>query len=361
MKISLGVNLQPGPFGGGNQAGRALAKYLVERGHSVHFDLKEPSLDIILLAEPRSELRISAFTDLQVVRYLRRYPNAVVVHRVNECDERKGTRGVNRILRRANLCADHTVFVSDWLKRLHMRQGMPASSSSTILNGSDLEIFNSDGYSRWTDQGPLLIVTHHWGAHWMKGFDVYSKLDRLLASSEFGRQFSFTYIGNVPSNFGFRKSRHVSPIAGHELADELRRHHVYLTASMNEPGANHQNEGANCGLPLIYRNSGCLPEYCEGFGIMFDDEGDFLDKLYLMRKRYSVFVDRMEDYPRTAARATHEYHRLFKSLLAQRDFILSVRDPGHLRKWLLEYALTEGPFLLRRIKRRSARAIRELA
>ena len=53
------------------------------------------------------------------------------------------------------------------------------------------------------------------------------------------------------------------------LAAELKRHHAYVTGSMNEPGGNHQNEGALCGLPLLYRRSGCMPEYCAGFGIDF--------------------------------------------------------------------------------------------
>ena len=41
----------------------------------------------------------------------------VVVHRINECDERKNTDYVNKSLIKANKVADHTVFVSSWLKK----------------------------------------------------------------------------------------------------------------------------------------------------------------------------------------------------------------------------------------------------
>ena len=40
---------------------------------------------------------------------------------------------------------------------------------------------------------------------------------------------------------------------------------------MNEPGGNHQNEAINCGLPVLYKDSGCMKEYCDGFGICFDE------------------------------------------------------------------------------------------
>jgi hypothetical protein len=199
MKISLGINLQRGPWGGGNQFGRALADYLQQKGANVCFDLTIPDLDLILLTEPRSNLRSSAYTDKDVFRYLgSENRNAIVVHRVNECDERKATKNVNPVLRRANLCADYTVFVSNWLKNLHLRQGMGCKSSRVIHNGSDRSIFHSTSYRPWERKGPLRLVTHHWGANWMKGFDIYKRLDRLIATDRYRQIVAFTYIGNLP-------------------------------------------------------------------------------------------------------------------------------------------------------------------
>ena len=32
---------------------------------------------------------------------------------------------------------------------------------------------------KWDKKGPLKLVTHHWGGNYMKGFDIYKKLDTL--------------------------------------------------------------------------------------------------------------------------------------------------------------------------------------
>lgn len=339
MKISVGMNLQSGPWGGGNQVGHALAKYLRNKGVEVSFDLREPDLDLVVLAEPRSNLQISAYSNKDIVKYLLlKNWRAVVVHRINECDERKGTTGVNQKLMRANLCADHTVFVSTWLKNLLLKQGMPSRSHSVILNGSDRTIFHAGGYHRWDGKERMKLVTHHWGAHLMKGFDIYERVDGLLASDRYTGTLSFTYIGNLPRGFRFQSATYIEPMYGQALAAAIREHHVYLTASCNEPGSNHQNEGANCGLPLLYRESGCMPEYCGGFGLSFTAE-DFEQKLEEMMETYDYWADRMSDYPHTAERMCEQYYDLFVELLDRRDEILAQRRlwrrPILLLRWLM--------------------------
>ncbi|GAB1420346.1 hypothetical protein MASR2M15_04390 [Anaerolineales bacterium] len=327
MKISIGMQLQSGPFGGGNQFGHSLVQALKAQGIQPCFDLKDPQLDLILLAEPRKELQISAYTDANIWAYLKRiHPGAIVVHRINECDERKGSEGVNQRIIEANRCADHTVFVSKWLQDLYLEQGIGAQSYSVIHNGSDTRIFNSYQHQTWSGEGKLKIVTHHWGANWLKGFDIYAELDRLLGEADFAQDFEFTYIGNLPEGFELKHSRWISPLNGSALASALRENHVYLSASQNEPGPNHQNEGANCGLPLVYRPSGGLSEYCDGFGIAFEGEGDFKDALYRMRSEYSHWQEKIASYPFTAEACTGQYLQTFKDLLAQRDRLIKARD-----------------------------------
>ena len=43
-------------------------------------------------------------------------------------------------------------------------------------------IFNNSDYEAWDGSSKLKILTHHWGNDWNKGFDVYSKIDNLLAN-----------------------------------------------------------------------------------------------------------------------------------------------------------------------------------
>jgi len=325
MRVSIGMKLQPGAWGGGNQFGISLAQYLKEQGVDVSFDLTDPRLDIIFLTEPRASLSISAYTDVEILRYLfftNKY--ALVIHRINECDERKGTRGVNRRIMQANQCADHTVFISGWLRDLYFEQGFRSTAFEVLPNGANPEIFNSAGYNKWMGDGKLRFVTHHWGANFLKGFDIYSRLDRMLGAPEWRDKAEFTFIGNVPQGFKFVNSSHLPPQSGRVLADSIRKNHVYLTASQNEPAGMHHIEGAMCGLPLLYRESGALPEYCKGFGVPFT-EGDFEQKFREMIHTYDHWADRMREYPYTSGYMSEQYYQLCLRLLDHRNEIVAQR------------------------------------
>ena len=88
------------------------------------------------------------------------------------------------------------------------------------------------------------------------------------------RSIEFTYIGNLPRGVTFTNARYVAPLDGEQLANKLRSQHAYVTGSINEPGGNHQNEERALRCLLLYRESGCMPEYCGGFGVSFSDPHD---------------------------------------------------------------------------------------
>ena len=323
MKIAIGYHLQEGPWGGGNQFAQSLAAALRDHGHQVCFGLRERDIDLILLTEVRGRSPSSAFHAGSVLRYLQfRNPRAVVVHRINECDERKGTRHMNRLLKRANYAADHTVFVGSWLRELPL---WCRGNSTVILNGGDATIFKSQPSSSSSVRQPLRVVTHHWSAHRMKGFDVYERLDQLLQQDYWREKIEFTHVGNVPPGFRYTATRHVPPLSGSELAAELSSHHVYLTGSMNEPGAMHPVEGGLCGLPIIYRSSGALPEYCDGFGIEFSGPEDLPAALNRMMAEHDQWRAALAEYPHTAERTCQEYMELFEGLVSERHEIVARR------------------------------------
>jgi hypothetical protein len=147
----------------------------------------------------------------------------------------------------------------------------------------------------------------------------------MAAAQPLRRRFQFTYIGRLPEGFRFRHASYLPARGPHDVAEELRRHHVYVTASQHEPGANHPNEGANCGLPLLFRESGSLPEYCRGFGLSFRPE-TLAETLERMMDSYDVWAGRMDRYPHTSERMGDEYFRLFERLLDRRREILEQRE-----------------------------------
>ncbi len=326
MKIALASRPYDGPWGGGNRFVAALKEGLESRGHTVTHGLDDRDIDIILLTEVRPRSPNVAFSTPGIVRYLTlRNPSALVVHRINECDERKNEAFINARLIRANYLADVTAFVGTWLTELPTWRENLHTPWRTLLNGADTRIFNPAGFTPWTGEGPLRLVTHHWGFHRMKGFDVYEQIDALLDDPAWKDRIAFTYVGNLPKGFSFRNARYVPPLDGEALASELRRHQGYVTASINEPGGNHQNEGALCGLPLLYRESGCMPEYCTGYGVSFTGPGDFVAALQTYIRDYPNLAARMPDYPHTAARMVADWTAFLEQTLADRAKLLSAR------------------------------------
>ena len=326
MKISIGTNIKDGPWGGGNLFAINLTNYLENEGHKVVNNLMDDDIDIILLTEPRKTSESSAFTHIDVNNYLKYVNNqALVVHRINECDERKNTDFVNKYLIDVNKSADFTVFVSTWLMELFEKQGLNTSNKKVILAGANEKIFNNTDFTPWNSSEKLKIVTHHWGANWNKGFDVYQKIDNMLSEKYWNEKIEFTYIGNVPKDFSFKNSNKVDPLSGLELASKIKQSHIYITASINEPSGNHHIEAAQCSLPIMYINSGGIPEYCKDFGIMFDLT-TLEEKILYAIKNYKKYQKNMSNYPFNASTMSSEYLREFNNLLNQKTRIVANRN-----------------------------------
>tara|TARA_B100000212_G_scaffold336733_1_gene310495 strand:+ start:1264 stop:2343 length:1080 start_codon:yes stop_codon:yes gene_type:complete len=324
LKIAIGYKLKDSSWGGGNQFVNYLVNAAKEKNHKVVFNLNDADIDIILMVDPRTYNEDITFGSLEILFYLLFVnKNAIAVHRINECDERKKTKHMNFLLRLSNYSVDYTIFISEWLKKLSIYE--KNKSSSVILNGGDSSIFKSRPNFSWDGSSPLKIVTHHWSSNLMKGFDVYKEIDNLLTKPEWERKIEFTYIGNLPKGFKFKKSKHLGPINGKKLGNELAKHHIYISASINEPAGMHHIEGILCGLPIIFRNSGALPEYCFKYGISFENS-NFLPALKKMMGKYSFYKKIISQYPNNSLKMTDEYLNLFSTLIKERSSILKNRN-----------------------------------
>ena len=134
MKVSIGSKIVNGPWGGGNLFVKNLSNFLLSNGHEVIYDLGDKDIDLILLTDPRSRKESSSTFNHQDIQSYKKYINkdVAVVQRINECDERKDTKGVNKFYINANKVADHTIFVSEWLSDIYKKSGF-LSESSIIL------------------------------------------------------------------------------------------------------------------------------------------------------------------------------------------------------------------------------------
>lgn len=314
LKISINVQNKEGPWGGGNLFISNLKNYLESNGNEVIFNLFDPNIDIILIIDPRMLSESVMYTPKEIEFYKRNINNKCkVVHRINECDERKETSGINEYYIKANNVADHTVFVSEWLKNIYINSGFSSKNFDVIMSGANSEIFNYHERAFWNKSEPLRIVTHHWGSNFNKGFDIYSYLDKSI-QEKYKNQIKFTYIGNLNKDLEFQSTEIIEPKSGRELANLIKENHIYLTASINEPSGNHHIEAAQCGLPILYRDSGGMPEFTKGFGVEFQGKQDFFESLDELKNNYLTFFEKMKEYPFNSLIMSKEYLELFNKL-----------------------------------------------
>jgi len=117
----------------------------------------------------------------------------------------------------------------------------------------------------------------------------------------------------------------ISPLSGKELRDKLSEMNVYVTGSINEPAGMHHIEGALCGLPLLYRTSGALPEYCHRFGVPFSSKDDFCKSLIEIMTNYDKYKNEMKLYGNTASNMNRSYVTLFKRLATDKTELIKKR------------------------------------
>jgi glycosyltransferase involved in cell wall biosynthesis len=325
----IAFNMRPleRAWGGGNWWLTQVVRHLRECGYDVGFDLaSEPGA--VVLVDPRVGGNV-VFGAAEIAEYKRRRPATLCLHRINECDLRKGTDEIDELLASANQIADHTVFISNWLRDYHADRWFdPARPHTVVHNGADPAVFHPLGSARF-DGGTLRLVTHHWSDNPMKGFDVYEQVDRLIAERELA-DVELWVIGRWPAATEWRAARTFPPVTGRELADLLRRCHAYVTASRFEPGGMHHVEGAQCGLPVLYhQDGGGIVETAGRYGIAFGV--DVKAAIGEMRERYAELRRRVLERPPSGDEMCARYRAVLQRLLVADASIsesASVRQPS---------------------------------
>jgi hypothetical protein len=325
LKVCIGSEFTTNPYGGGNLFIKNLTEYLLKMNHSVVYDLKDIDIDIILMINPLKNSEKSTLNNYDIDFYQKFInPESISVQRINECDERKNTDYVNKEILKSNKNIDYTVYVSKWLQELYKKAGIQDHNSNVILAGANSEYFNIDSKKFWNKDREIRLVTHHWSDNWMKGFNTYKNIDKLLSEKFWNSKLIFTYIGNYPKNINFQNTKLIEPLSEKALAEELKKHDIYITASLNEPSGNHHIEAAQCGLPILYVNSGGITEYCQEYGLEFS-EGNVAEKLEYLINNYDSYKEKIKNYPLSANTMSEEFLKLFTHLVENKKQIIMNR------------------------------------
>ena len=256
-KPTIAISMAPtrSPWGGASPFVWQLQEMMHRRGWRVQYSLN-PTPDLVFVIDPRMDHPKKKFGLEELRSFRKANPTTPILHRINECDQRKATNDIDELLRQTSELADYTVFIAEWLRDYFAAKWFDLSRPhSCIYNGADAGIYHPFG-SRLPERGePVRIVTHHWSDNPLKGFDIYESVDHMIADGKLPG-FVLRVIGRWPKTIQWRSAELFGPMTGRPLADKLRECHLYLTASRWEPCGMHHVEGAQCGLPLVYHEDG---------------------------------------------------------------------------------------------------------
>jgi glycosyltransferase involved in cell wall biosynthesis len=210
-----------------------------------------------------------------IAAYKHHVPNVKILHRVNECDKRKGTNEIDKLLMSGMTLSNKVVFISTWLKEYFTDLGFEGNND-VIYNGCNTEHFYPK--DRNTIGKKVRVVTHHWSDNWMKGFDLYTRLDEYLLDYP-DTNIDFTYIGRYYKNYKPKATKIINPTHGIDLGNKLREHDVYVTASRFEPCGMHHIEGSASGLPVLYHSEDNFDEFLSGLNTITNNYNDYKNKI----------------------------------------------------------------------------------
>jgi glycosyltransferase involved in cell wall biosynthesis len=265
--VAIFHDFAPPPSGGGNQFLRALADELERGGLRVERNRVSRTT--------RAALCNSYNFDLDRLQRLAR-PGCRIVHRVD------GPIGVyrghddgtdRRIWKTNHALADATVFQSRYSLERHRELGLEFKEPRVILNAVDPALFYP-GPRR--PKGKLRLIATSWSDNPAKGADVIRWLEQRLDWD----RFDFTFVGRAP--IAFERVRTIAPVPPAELAELLRAHDVFFTASLHESCSNSLLEALACGLPALYVDSGSNAEVAGDGGLAFRERDELpalLDRL----------------------------------------------------------------------------------
>lgn len=252
MRIYMNFRHRRGPWGGGNQFLAALRAWLERHGHEVVTDPRE-RFDVALLNALMEDI------DVEFVR--RVAERAPVVHRkvgyrVSGLPHMRAVQeGVvhgDRLQIDFSPYLTHTVFQSAYSRDVFVAEGF--SGAATIIpNGVNESIFNLELRGR----------------PWL------------------------------------RPRRRV--------AELLKRRHVLLQLAREETCSNALIEGINCGLPVVYLDSGSNAELAGDYGVEY--RGDFADAVARVVERYDDIVARTHDNPYRISLVAPRYERVLQEAL----------------------------------------------
>jgi glycosyltransferase involved in cell wall biosynthesis len=266
------------PYGGGNQFMLALRKGLERRGIDVLENQLRDDVDVYLLNSVHFDVdRFLEFSQRHRVRVVHRIDGPI--HLIRGFDREKDELCFELNKRFASA----TVLQSSWTYQKIAEMSYQPIRPVIIRNAVDPDIFHPRGRVSFDPSRKIRLIATSWSNNARKGGPVYKWLEERLDWD----RFEFTFVGNI--SVPFERIRTLPAVASDQLAELLRQHDIYLTASQNDPCSNAVIEALACGLPVLYRNEGGHPELVGFGGLPFSDVEELLPQLDKIANNYELF------------------------------------------------------------------------
>ncbi len=285
--FALWNDFRPPPYGGGNQFMIALEKALQRKGmktqrntgagadahvfQSIWFDRKQFEAE----CEPDSVV-------------IHRVDGPIQLYRGNDFKSDAECYEINAAL------ADVTVMQSSWSMDQTYNLGFKPKKPVLMWNSCDPDIFGRKEKIQEVKNRKVRLISTSWSDNPRKGKDTYKWLDENLDWD----RYEYIFVGRI--NEAFQNIQVIEPVGSEELADLIREHDIYVTASQKDPCSNALVEALNCGLPALYYDDGGHPELAGFGGLGFHAKEEITEKLKLLSENLSAFanpiwVDHIDD------------------------------------------------------------------
>lgn len=262
---------------------RALCAELENRGLRLEFNQLSKGTPNCLCNSFNFEVK-------KLSRLLRRRPEVNCVHRIDGPLQtyRGFDDGTDALISDFNRrFARSTVVQSAFSREKHQELGLSAVNPVLISNTPDPELFHPRGRVAFSCDRKIRLISSSWSDNPNKGLGIYQWLDQHL---DFSR-FDYSFVGRIQTDL--KNIRYLNPMPSEPLADLMRQHDIYLTASRHDPCSNSLVEAMACGMPVLYLNSGGHPELVGDAGIGFECAEEIPDKLFQLIQEYEVRQSRI--------------------------------------------------------------------
>jgi glycosyltransferase involved in cell wall biosynthesis len=325
MRIYINTKWRRGPYGGAGNFLQALAARLRTLGVEASNRWPE-KYDVALLNALTEDLTLARVKEIAE-------KGIPIVHRKTLF---LSGGGENMRVKRNNVIEGHAqqldfgpyishhIFQSKFSVDVFKADGFASDHFNVIHNGADESIWNPFGWNEgifqrpverrfWNRSEPFRILISSWSYNPRKGWEIYEQADKADL-----KNVSVSFIGNAPEGVRFKRIRSHRPLAHRELARFVKQHHALLFCAHHETCSNTIVEAINCGVPVIYLDSGANKELAADYGIEFT--GDIESAIERLQQDYERLVEKTFSNPYRMSRTASAYYDIFTRIAGKTAF-----------------------------------------